>query len=358
MGYLDSVRKFAPLLDAENLDGKPGLSAAEVLAVGQLMEAWEPISVKSYQSQPQVQADMKAELQELYQNLVEGQRGPQLVYIDLTEVEQSYDESFQPYTKLPFAEWREDLLSNLEEKYTLPDGTRLNITFTFEKPKGEEYITALFPLSSFSESVSADEQLQVKFVRFLLKKVETGQADHFQPVKDLYDTTRSKRPDVPESEILIEVASHPEFQTYLAEKDRHLATTIRAEDISFGNKHKNEVIWLDARKFAAAFNPESQGKFPLWIQESPDRLATAVSEVMAHEIGHALGLIHPRLAISRRDVSAPPTVRPLHLMDVMLKHKNFPLGAVYFNDFAFVYLRFILGVDGWIDDGEQCVPTD
>ena len=342
--YRTVAEQYAPHLSAAELDGKHGLSQEEYLAIGQTLDAWEGVNVEMVATQSELQGAMKTELVQNYQALLAGKRGEQIVFIDLAALEEFYDTSFRPFTKKSLEEFKIDLKEDLQKRFVHPDGIAFDIQFLFEEPTEGEFITVHFTTDKFSSIVASSEKVRQKYVKFAM--IQGGaNSERRQVLTAMYQELKRQNPEASEEQIVDAIVQTRYFQSDLQSKDNVLATTIRNEDVSFGNPSDSEYVWMDASKFYLGLNPPPRVKTSLqpWINQSPRGLSRLASETMAHEVGHALGLVHSSQALTRRRYKVKLN-RSSHLMDAFggIDPKQ-PKGDLRFSDFAMDYLKFTLG---------------
>ena len=174
-----------------------------------------------------------------------------------------------------------------------------------------------------------------------------------------------------------QIARDPRLQAFVDKGEKLYGRYVSQSASEFGNPKKDDLVWMGIEIFVRNYDEAvailtqlggydnflgqisegrendptaTLGTYRPWIAVSDGKsFADIIAETTAHEIGHALGLAHP--SSSYLEFKNDWTVdimlnRTGHLMEQASFRERIRPETPRFNEFAFDYLKYILGVDG------------
>ena len=305
-------------LRVDQLDGKPGLSQQEALALGYVHEQFgDPLVYGEYDWG--LSTYMTNRLGAYYQGLMSTKPRKQTVYIDFSPFEKYYLDNLQDRKRMTFAKWQGEFLQKLQDCFVTEDGP-LNIDFVTRNP-GVPCIHMVFSPDLVSQAVAKrpdDEKLIfMKYFRKMFPSLLEGELELIRK--------KSGSDSLSDDQLLLQAVT----SKAVSDKDQDFrASGITFNPVSldaeFGNQYDESFIVMQGIHSA-----------------NMDIEITAL--VAAHEIGHALGVQHPMSALRRFNGPQSETEDLRDYGHIMTQYDR-RLGIKRFNDYTIDYFRYILGV--------------
>lgn len=358
------VDQLIKLTQADSLDGKAGLSEIERLAASYAANQYEGVDFEKLSSKDNSEliGSIKRDTQNFY-DLLKGKKSkPQVVYVDFSEFDAFYNEKLKSFTSQELGDFKRDLLGEVENYFILRDGngTRLNIEIVTSKPKGKSpYIWISLSSRTFFDFAYTNDDLKKRFVRNLDIDSNTETKRRLSIVRLRLESGKHLSRD----QLDVKMADDSEFKGLVRDSTSQFkAYTLMKKVFEFGNPTPDEVIYFSAASYLYLLNASRDmasgrlnapgGNNPVianLIKDKGNLVKFAATDI-AHEIGHALGLRHPRETLRDYHASHGRALYTVSALtnDIMyeaneLLYRGQPLEKNVFRDFALDYFKYILG---------------
>lgn len=330
-----TVKEFAQLIQAENLDSDPELSPTEALAVRALMEhhGYQPTQ-EDFDKKPTLEEFDLKKVREFYDILDMTVAAKQVVFIDTEPFESYYNEHYKPRIGVDFQTWVSSYLEKLEEKFTLEDGPKLNIEFVTVRPTDSEFSTIVLtdkdPYETFQDR---PEEEKIKFVVSLLQHssstIRTRSQAEFQKLK----ATLPEGTDPNDISLAMYDSSYVQGLGYMDNRGKiTFAKFLPLQRQEFGNPQRTDMVLFYGDRLKGYIESSEE----LGLKDA----AQAFADITAHETGHLLGLYHAGRTKYEEDLS------------LMGSFGHRPLGAK-FGKFHLEVLKHVLGLQGEGEEAEK-----